>query len=161
VWDLSTGELIFSLTRDTGAFVTIDYSPDGSMLVARDEEGHILLWDAFTGSQIKTLEASGNMGNPYFSPNGKYVVAASNNNVHIWDVQTGLQIMTINIQGRRGTYRFDPTGEKLYVTGPGGVIRIYLLDTDELLMLAKSRVTRSLTTGECQKYLHVDICPNP
>jgi len=59
------------------------------------------------------------MGNPYFSPNGKYVVAANNNNVHVWDEQTGLQIIIINIQVRRGIYRFDPAGDKLYLTGPG------------------------------------------
>jgi hypothetical protein len=28
-----------------------------------------------------------------------------------------------------------------------------------LIALAKSRVTRSLTTEECQQYLHVEACP--
>jgi hypothetical protein len=34
-----------------------------------------------------------------------------------------------------------------------------VVDTDELVALARSRVTRSLTAEECQKYLHVDDCP--
>jgi hypothetical protein len=38
-------------------------------------------------------------------------------------------------------------------------VRLFLLRMDELLTLAQSRVTRSLTAAECQKYLHVDECP--
>jgi hypothetical protein len=38
-------------------------------------------------------------------------------------------------------------------------VRIYVLDTDDLVALARSRVTRPLTAEECQKYLHVDECP--
>jgi hypothetical protein len=34
------------------------------------------------------------------------------------------------------------------------------VSTDELVALARSRVTRSLTTEECQKYLHVEECPD-
>jgi hypothetical protein len=30
---------------------------------------------------------------------------------------------------------------------------------DDLIALAKSRLTRELTTEECQQYLHVDACP--
>jgi hypothetical protein len=33
------------------------------------------------------------------------------------------------------------------------------LPIEDVLQLAKSRVTRSLTTEECQQYLHVDVCP--
>jgi len=29
----------------------------------------------------------------------------------------------------------------------------------ELIALAKSRLTRSLTTEECQQYLHLEDCP--
>jgi len=37
--------------------------------------------------------------------------------------------------------------------------RIFLLDPDDLVALAKTRVTRTLTTEECLKYLHVEQCP--
>jgi hypothetical protein len=38
-------------------------------------------------------------------------------------------------------------------------VYVYLLKIEELIALAKSRVTRSLTTEEYQKYLHVEVCP--
>jgi hypothetical protein len=38
-------------------------------------------------------------------------------------------------------------------------VRIYALPIDEIIAIAKSRVTRALTTDECQKFLHTDQCP--
>jgi WD40 repeat protein len=54
---------------------------------------------------------------------------------------------------------FSPDGTRLATSGQDGTIRIYLLRIEELIALAKSRVKRALTTGECQKYLHIEQCP--
>jgi hypothetical protein len=40
-----------------------------------------------------------------------------------------------------------------------GETQVYLARVEDLLALAKSRVMRSLTTGACQQYLHVEQCP--
>jgi hypothetical protein len=40
-----------------------------------------------------------------------------------------------------------------------GTIRLYAVKMEDLIALARSRLTRSLTTEECQKYLHVEACP--
>ena len=57
---------------------------------------------------------------------------------------------------------FSPAdnGSHLAVASNDGVVRILTLKIDKLLALAQSRVTRSLTTAECQKYLHVEQCPS-
>jgi len=36
---------------------------------------------------------------------------------------------------------------------------VHVLPIEELIALARSRVTRSLTTNECQRYLHIEQCP--
>ena len=36
---------------------------------------------------------------------------------------------------------------------------VMTIDVDELLRIARSRLTRPLTEEECQTYLHVDVCP--
>jgi len=38
-------------------------------------------------------------------------------------------------------------------------VRVYLLRLEAVLALAQSRVTRTLTPGECQTYLHLAQCP--
>jgi hypothetical protein len=37
--------------------------------------------------------------------------------------------------------------------------RIYTLQLEDLIRLARSRLTRSLTVEECRKYLHMEECP--
>lgn len=49
----------------------------------------------------------------------------------------------------------------LFVTGSAGPdAYVMTADVDELLEIARSRVTRDLTDEECQTYLHVDACPS-
>jgi choline dehydrogenase-like flavoprotein len=54
---------------------------------------------------------------------------------------------------------FNPDGSQLAVASRDGTNRIYLLKIEDLVALAKQRVTRSLTAEECQQYLHMDTCP--
>jgi hypothetical protein len=37
-------------------------------------------------------------------------------------------------------------------------MRIYVLSIEELINLARERITRSLTDTECQQCLHVEAC---
>jgi hypothetical protein len=41
-----------------------------------------------------------------------------------------------------------------------GTSRVYIVDLNDLVDLARSKVTRGLTAEECQKFLHQDQCPN-
>jgi hypothetical protein len=38
-------------------------------------------------------------------------------------------------------------------------VYIYVLSLDELVGIAESRLTRSLTEEECQEFLRMDACP--
>ena len=35
----------------------------------------------------------------------------------------------------------------------------YIFSTQDLIRLAKSRLTRGFTLDECRQYLHTDTCP--
>jgi hypothetical protein len=39
-----------------------------------------------------------------------------------------------------------------------GTDRIYLLQIEDLIALAESRLTRTMTLEECQQYLHASTC---
>jgi hypothetical protein len=54
---------------------------------------------------------------------------------------------------------FSPDGSQLAYTAADGTVRVLALDIDDLINLARSRLTRSWTQKECETYLHRDTCP--
>jgi WD40 repeat protein len=78
----------------------------------------------------------------------------------VWDLSTGDELFSLygnasNVFGAS----FSPDGNQLATAGADGTIRTYTLRIDDLIALAKSRLTRSLTDEECRKYLHAKVCP--
>jgi WD40 repeat protein len=78
----------------------------------------------------------------------------------VWDAHTGNELFSLygNTSNVFGV-SFSPDGKYLATAGADGSIRTYVLQMDELISLAKARLTRTLTIEECQKFLHVAICP--
>ena len=54
---------------------------------------------------------------------------------------------------------FSDDGRWLASASPDGVVRVWALDLDELIEIAKRKVTRELSDEECLQYLHVETCP--
>ncbi len=78
----------------------------------------------------------------------------------LWDAASGQELASFYGNAKNAwSVSFSPDGTRLAVGGWDGTARTFVTSLDELLVLARSRLTRSLTTEECQKYLHVDECP--
>ena len=54
---------------------------------------------------------------------------------------------------------FSPDGRFLATTSGSGKVYMYVVDVQDLLALAQSRLTRSLTRDECRRFLRMDECP--
>jgi hypothetical protein len=48
---------------------------------------------------------------------------------------------------------------RIVSVGRDHVVHVCELNIEELIALAKARLTRELTKDEGQKYLHVEVCP--
>jgi len=79
--------------------------------------------------------------------------------VRLWDVDTGVQRLVL--RGHElivGRVAFSPDGSKL-ASGPlDGTARVWALDLDDLIKIARRELTRELTEAECRQYLH-GACP--
>ena len=53
---------------------------------------------------------------------------------------------------------FSPDGTQLATASADGKVRIWALDDDTLLEIARQRVTRTLTDDECPRYLDQPGC---
>jgi WD40 repeat protein len=174
VWETLTGQQLFHFTASTDTTRQVVFSPDGTRLATAGLEGSAKLWDAVSGKELLTL--SGHTGAVFsvaFSPDGKHLVSASDDKTaKLWDVLTGKELLTIHAPDALTSVAFSPDcasapeapaqrcGSQIAVASRDGTNRIYLLKIEDLVALAKQRVTRSLTTEECQQYLHVEQCPS-
>jgi WD40 repeat protein len=94
--------------------------------------------------------------------------ASEDGTAKVWDISTvletgattGQELLTLSGH-TRGLLdvAFSPDGKYLATSSQDGTVRLYVLLIDELIALAKSRVTRSLTAEECQQFLHLERCP--
>lgn len=97
-----------------------------------------------------------------FTPDGSRLATASGDGtVKLWDSNTGEELLTLlGHAGRVFSLAISPDGSWLATAGQDGISRVYLLNLEELVKLARSRLTRQLTTEECHKYLHAEVCPS-
>ena len=161
VWDLATGQELLNLPGGSDVF-SVAFSPDGKVLAIGNNDGLVKMWEVASGKELPSL--SGHTGIVYdiaFSSDGKWLASASwDGTIKVWEAATGKEWLTLTGNTAKiGGIAFSPDGTRLASAAWDETVRVYLLRTDELVALARSRITRSLTTEECQKYLHHAVCP--
>ena len=166
LWDPFSGRQFSTITTPQRRPSTVAVSPDGHELVVGFVDGTARVFqvnpDSMQLNELYTLSGhSGMIEAASFGPDGERLATASDDNTaKIWDTASGQVILTL--VGPRGGVRgvaFNPDGTRLATAAGDGTVRVYLLRIEDLIGLARSRVTRPLTDQECQQYLHVASCP--
>jgi WD40 repeat protein/class 3 adenylate cyclase/energy-coupling factor transporter ATP-binding protein EcfA2 len=158
IWNTSTGQLLQTLMGHEGGLMNVTFSLDGKRLLTGSGDTTGKVWDVETGKELITL--TGHTSTVFwvdFSPDGTRIATGSvDGYAKVWDASTGQTLLTLP-----GFYvRFSPDGKSLMaISIDDAVGRGFYLDVQELIALAHSRLTRSLTTAECQQYLHLAQCP--
>jgi WD40 repeat protein len=78
----------------------------------------------------------------------------------VWDATSVRPLLTL--RGHSDAVydvAFCPDGTRLATASADKTVRIYALNIEDLMALARTCVTRSLTAEECRKELHVEQCP--
>ena len=118
--------------------------------------GLVIVRDTETGEEIRRFSGgAGCIQGVAFSPDGKQIATTSNQRaLRVWDFETGRELLTLP---GSSAIQFTPDGTHL-ISVVSDTVQVYLLQLEDLITLAKSRLTRSLTPEECQEYLHMDQC---
>jgi WD40 repeat protein/transcriptional regulator with XRE-family HTH domain len=168
LWDVMTGQKRLTLPNVVwSAVYHLAFSPDGRWLATADCTGTANVWDVASGK--KEFALSGHrtcIRGLAFSPDGKMLAAQSKETI-IWDLEIGQELFRLPARELQDfkNVQFTPDGTRLIMTAEidqtlvKNNVRLYLVRLEDLVALAKTRVTRSLTTEECKQYLHVEACP--
>jgi WD40 repeat protein/DNA-binding SARP family transcriptional activator len=164
IWDRERGVVVTELAgarfEPGWCCGTLAFDRSGR-LIASAADRRVRIWDVESGALVATLP-----GQPaeilavVFSPDGASVATgASDGSVRVFDVSS--QAQRLVLQGPDDDARsvaFSPDGS-LLASVDGTTVRVWALDIDILLEVARQHVTRSLTDEECRQYLHLEACP--
>jgi WD40 repeat protein len=158
-WDWEAGDV--EQTLDTPAEHVVP-SPTGNLVATAGTGQAADLWSSTTGRHLAALVGhTGAITDLAFSADGSRLATASaDGTVRLWDPDTGEQQLVLRGHlGLATSVSFSPDGSRLASAGADGSVRVWALDLDDLIAIAHSELTRSLTDEECRQYQHVDRCP--
>ena len=163
IWDSHSGQEMLALPPVEGLLAyTVALSPDGKHLAVGFRGGSANVWNIATGQKQFDLPGhTGSVRYMAYSPDGTRIATASvDGTARLWDAATGAeQFALTGHTGQVTGLAFSPDGARLATGSRDGTVLVYALRLEDLIKIAQSRLTRSLTIEECQKYLHMDACP--
>jgi WD40 repeat protein len=161
IWDWARRDVLLTIDAE-GPWARVDFDPDGPRVVLSGSDGVAEVWDVESGARVAVLAGpSGGVKDLAFSPDGSRIAIASVDGlVRLFDAETGAPELRLRGSGCAVEgVAFSPDGMKLASTSWCDGVRVWALDIDDLLEIARREAGRSLTDDECRQYLHVDRCP--
>jgi WD40 repeat protein len=160
VWDWARRDVLLTIDAE-GPWPQVEFDPNGPRVVLSGSDGIAEIWDVESGERLAVLAGpSGGVKGLAFSPDGSRIaIASADGLVRLFDAETGAPQLSLRGSGCAVEgVAFSPDGKKLASTSWCDGVRVWALDVDDLLEIARREAGRSLTDPECRQYLHVDEC---
>jgi WD40 repeat protein/DNA-binding SARP family transcriptional activator len=159
VWDMETAKEVLAVAHFPAWIGVVHFSPDGSQLLTGGDDGTVRIWDLASGDLIRAFTGhTGPVEDATWSSDGTVIVSGSHDGtVRVWDAATGATLLVLEDHDSFPFVDISPNGTYIATSTPG-MIRVWTLDVDELVGIARTRVPRSLTSAECLAY-HFTECP--
>jgi WD40 repeat protein len=159
-WRNTPGGSLSQFEAREGFIDDFALSPNGKRLVTAGTDSTARIWETGSGKCLHVLSGhQDGVTGVDIGPNSEWVVTASNDGTaRIWEMATGESLMQLGGDGPpRKAAAFSADGKRIVVASAGGDAVVYTCalcgSLDDLLSLARARVTRQLTAEERQKYL--------
>jgi WD40 repeat protein len=128
LWDATTGKLLHTLARGHRSTITdVEFAPDGLELLTVSFDHTGVIWNVRSGRPIHRL-----IGHSFpvysgsYSPNGHWIVTASQFTAGLWNAGTGQLVSYLGRDTKPLTgAAFSPTGNWILTGSEDGTARVY------------------------------------
>jgi WD40 repeat protein/tRNA A-37 threonylcarbamoyl transferase component Bud32 len=135
VWNLQSGDELFTLKSHTKAVNAIAISPDGKTLVSGSDDYTIKVWNLFSGELIQTLTGHArDVTALSISPNGQFLISGGEDRtLRIWQLNTGKLLRTpFGVASIVKSLAVSPDGQYFVSVGFDKKIKCWSMKTAEL-----------------------------
>jgi WD40 repeat protein/serine/threonine protein kinase len=143
VWDVQSGQQLYSISGLTSAIGGLGFSADGRRILAAAGL-NLKTWDAETGNeQLTVTDRTGMIMCAMFSPDGQRIVTGSTNRamgglgpgqVVVWDATTGAELQSLKgHQERVAAVSFSPDGSSIISGSHDKTVKVWNAGSGELI----------------------------
>ena len=160
--EATSGDLVAALPGGHGGVQSIEFGDRDRLAATGYGDGTAIVWDVRSGRPLHTFAAHAGLVDSVAFNQGATILATAGDDttVKLWHLRSGRLALTLHGHTAAVTdLAFSPNGRRLATASRDGTVRVYVLPVDELMAVARSRLTRSWTTLECRQYLGSDRCP--
>lgn len=134
LWDLETGESLFTLSGHLGPVTAVALSPSATLAASASADGTLRVWNLesqeaqyrfdISGTKVRTLA---------FSPDGKRLVyGTAEHAVQVVDTQTGEPLTPLELaEGAVTAVRFSVSGQRILTAADNGSVKLWNMSPPE------------------------------
>lgn len=162
LWDVECLEKIAWVNGATLAA----FSPDGTLFATGGMDGKVHVLDAQDGEEVMILSHEEEIKALQFSPDGTLLATGSKDRTaRVWDTSAGIETAILKHYADVSSVAFNSDGTELFTHDSEGNAYKWSVDTDALVALACTRLTRNLTQQEWRTYVgaeepYRETCPD-
>lgn len=142
LWDLTTRQLIGTLSGHNNRIPFLTVSPDSKTLLSQDNDGVIHLWDLSTRQLKTTIKTQTDKRFPIaLSPDGQTFATIKDSTITFWDLNTGDSLSQMKAHPSHTPLALSANNKTLLLQNAGDVKRFKDINTGaEQLMIQGSLV---------------------